>query len=95
MSRILIDVDEDTLAEAAKALGTTTKVATVNEALRQAAARSHARQAGHRLLRRLASNPDFADPGVMHGTRCHADYEAPDEAHDPGCEKYIDQNPAT
>jgi Arc/MetJ family transcription regulator len=37
--RTVIDVDDEALAEAAAELGTTTKVATVNEALRMAAAR--------------------------------------------------------
>jgi Arc/MetJ family transcription regulator len=35
MPKTLIDVDEDLLAEATTALGTTTKKDTVNEALRQ------------------------------------------------------------
>ncbi|GAA0731213.1 type II toxin-antitoxin system VapB family antitoxin [Dactylosporangium roseum] len=37
--RTVIDLDNDALADAAAELGTTTKVATVNEALRLAAAR--------------------------------------------------------
>jgi Arc/MetJ family transcription regulator len=37
--RTVIDVDDETLTEAARELGTTTKVATVNEALKLAAAR--------------------------------------------------------
>jgi Arc/MetJ family transcription regulator len=37
--RTVIDLDDDALADAAAELGTTTKVATVNEALRLAAAR--------------------------------------------------------
>jgi Arc/MetJ family transcription regulator len=37
--RTVIDLDDEALADAAAELGTTTKVATVNEALRLAAAR--------------------------------------------------------
>lgn len=37
--RTVIDIDDEALAEASAELGTTTKVATVNEALRLAAAR--------------------------------------------------------
>jgi Arc/MetJ family transcription regulator len=37
--RTVIDVDDEALADAAAELGTTTKVATVNQALRLAAAR--------------------------------------------------------
>ena len=37
--RTVIDLDDEALADAAAGLGTTTKVATVNEALRLAAAR--------------------------------------------------------
>jgi Arc/MetJ family transcription regulator len=37
--RTVIDLDDEALAEAAAELGTTTKVATVNEALRLVAAR--------------------------------------------------------
>jgi Arc/MetJ family transcription regulator len=37
--RTVIDIDDEALAEAAAELGTPTKVATVNEALRLAAAR--------------------------------------------------------
>jgi Arc/MetJ family transcription regulator len=44
VSRTLIDVDEDALARAASVLGTTTKVETVNRALRLVA-ESGARQA--------------------------------------------------
>lgn len=40
MSRTLLDVDDDALARAASVLGTSTKVDTVNHALRLVAARS-------------------------------------------------------
>jgi len=39
MTRTLIDIDDDALAAAAKELGTTTKVATVNRALAEVVAR--------------------------------------------------------
>jgi Arc/MetJ family transcription regulator len=39
MTKTLIDIDDDALAAAAKELGTTTKVATVNRALAEIAAR--------------------------------------------------------
>lgn len=41
--RTVIDVDDEALTEAARELGTTTKVATVNEALKLAAARRRTR----------------------------------------------------
>ena len=41
MSRTLIDVDDDALAEAATVLGTTTKVETVNRALQLVARGGH------------------------------------------------------
>jgi Arc/MetJ family transcription regulator len=44
MGKTLIDVDEDLLAEATTALGTTTKKDTVNEALRQAVESSRERR---------------------------------------------------
>jgi len=39
MARTLIDIDDEALAAAAEVLGTTTKVATVNKALAEIAAR--------------------------------------------------------
>jgi len=44
MPKTLIDVDEELLAEATTALGTTTKKDTVNEALRQAVDNSRERR---------------------------------------------------
>ncbi|MGQ0777420.1 MAG: type II toxin-antitoxin system VapB family antitoxin [Pseudonocardiales bacterium] len=41
--RTVIDVDDEALTEAARELGTTTKVATVNKALKLAAARRRTR----------------------------------------------------
>ncbi|MEU7822273.1 type II toxin-antitoxin system VapB family antitoxin [Catellatospora sp. NPDC049133] len=50
--RTVIDIDDEALAEASAELGTTTKVATVNEALRLAAARRRTEEY-LRLLRDL------------------------------------------
>lgn len=58
-----IDLDEDALAAAAQALGTTTKKDTVNAALRQVAA-LHARQRAFEHWRDLGS-PDLLDSDVM------------------------------
>jgi Arc/MetJ family transcription regulator len=44
MSKVPIDVDDDLLAEAARALGTTTKKATVNGALADVARRARIRR---------------------------------------------------
>jgi Arc/MetJ family transcription regulator len=49
MPKILIDVDEDALAEASALLGTTTKKDTVNQALRETARRLRRAQALTRL----------------------------------------------
>jgi Arc/MetJ family transcription regulator len=47
MSRTVIDLDEEALAAAAEELGTTTKVETVNRALREIAARHRSHQFIH------------------------------------------------
>jgi Arc/MetJ family transcription regulator len=57
--RTVVDLDEDALAEATAELGTTTKVATVNEALRLAAARRRT-QAYLDLLAELDLSDDAA-----------------------------------
>jgi Arc/MetJ family transcription regulator len=65
--RTVIDLDDEALADAAAELGTTTKVATVNEALRLAAARR--RTAAYLDLLAeldLASSPDEI---LMRGVR--------------------------
>lgn len=62
MTRTLIDVDDDALAGAARELGTTTKVETINRALADVASR------GDRLafLDHLrTSEDDLGDDGVM------------------------------
>ena len=63
MAKTLIDIDEETLAAAQDALGTSTKKDTVNAALRAGAALA----ARRRDLQRLVSDglPDLADDQVM------------------------------
>lgn len=53
MSRTLVDVDDEALAAAMAVLGTTTKVATINAALRQVAE-------GDRRAQALRSEGDLA-----------------------------------
>ncbi len=62
MARTVIDVDDESLAAAAKVLGTSTKVETVNRALAEIAARK-ARLAFLDDLDEAAA--DLADPEVM------------------------------
>lgn len=64
MARTVIDVDDDSLRAAARVLGTTTKVATVNRALAEVAARE-ARLAFLDDLDEAAA--DLSDPEVMRG----------------------------
>lgn len=63
MSRTLIDVDDDLLGQAAQALGTGTKKATVNAALAEVVKAEQRR----RHLDRLVDGglPDLSDPEVM------------------------------
>jgi len=58
MPKTLVDVDEDLLAEASSALGTSTKKDTVNSALRLAVTESRARRE-----RALATLQEIADQG--------------------------------
>ena len=60
MTRTTIDIDEKTLDAAAKQLGTTTKVETVNAALAFAANRSKRARAFADPL--MWGSPDLADP---------------------------------
>lgn len=53
--RTLIDVDENALAVAAKALGTKTKKDTVNQALREVGRR----EVRSRMLDRFTDDPDY------------------------------------
>lgn len=62
MARTLLDIDEDALAAAMAELGTKTKVATVNAALREVADR----RTRVRLLDDLDVS-DLDDPDVMSG----------------------------
>lgn len=64
MARTVIDVDDENLQAAARVLGTTTKVATVNRALAEVAARE-ARLAFLDDLDQAAA--DLSDPEVMRG----------------------------
>jgi Arc/MetJ family transcription regulator len=64
MTRTVIDIDDDSLEAAKRALGTSTKVETVNRALAEVAARE-TRLAFLDDLDRAAV--DLADPEVMRG----------------------------
>jgi Arc/MetJ family transcription regulator len=64
MARTLIDIDDEALAAAAEVLGTTTKVATVNRALKEVATRPQ-RLAFLDTLDACAE--DLGDDGVMSG----------------------------
>jgi Arc/MetJ family transcription regulator len=64
VARTLIDIDDQALAAAAEVLGTKTKVATVNRALVEIAARRQ-RLAFLEVLDESA--PDLSDPEVMRG----------------------------
>jgi Arc/MetJ family transcription regulator len=63
MSTTRIELDQELLAQAADILGTTTKKATVNEALRRVVQL----EARRRHLEELAAGalPDLSDPAVM------------------------------
>ena len=65
MTKTLIDIDDEYLAAAQQALGTTTKKDTVNAALREVTALA----ARRRDLQRLTSRglPDLEDEDVMQG----------------------------
>ncbi|MGH3738269.1 MAG: type II toxin-antitoxin system VapB family antitoxin [Micromonosporaceae bacterium] len=52
MTKILVDVDDQALADAAEVLGTTTKKDTVNTALREIARRNRRAEAHARLVER-------------------------------------------
>lgn len=63
MAKTLIDIDEQALARAQNALGTTTKKETVNEALAEVAALAARRRDLARLRNDALS--DLRDPQVM------------------------------
>lgn len=64
MSRTVIDIDDDALEVAMAELGTTTKVDTVNKALREVARyRAERRSKALDVFDRIASNLDGFDRG--------------------------------
>ncbi|MGH3518858.1 MAG: type II toxin-antitoxin system VapB family antitoxin [Haloechinothrix sp.] len=67
MARTTIDVDDETLAVAARELGTTSKVETVNAALAYVANRRKRAEAFDDPL--IWGSPDLADPDVMREAR--------------------------
>lgn len=64
MSRTLIDIDDDLLGEAARALGTSTKKDTVTQALQHTVDEARAKRA--EALRQLQ---EMADEGAFHFDR--------------------------
>jgi Arc/MetJ family transcription regulator len=63
MAKTLIEIDDEYLAAAKQALGTTTKKDTVNAALREVAALAARRRDLHRLT--SGGLPDLEDEDVM------------------------------
>ena len=63
MAKTLIEIDDEYLAAAQQALGTTTKKDTVNAALREVAALAARRRDLHRLT--SGGLPDLEDEDVM------------------------------
>lgn len=66
MSRTMIDIDDVALAAAQARLGTTTKVQTVNEALRRAAT-LQSQEATARAMIALLGASEIDVPGVVDG----------------------------
>ncbi len=69
MAKMLIDIDEELLADAAEVFGTKTKKDTVNAALRFVAER---RRSVEEILNDpygFGVGPDIGDPEVMRGAR--------------------------
>ena len=66
MSRTVIDIDDEALAAAQARLGTSTKVQTVNEALRRAASLP-SQEPTARAIIALLSHSDIDNPEVMEG----------------------------
>lgn len=64
MTRTVVDIDDGALAAAAEELGTSTKVATVNRALAEIAARPKRRRFLDQLGR---ADDDLGDAEVMRG----------------------------
>jgi len=65
MTKTLIDIDDELLADASSALGTRTKKDTVHSALTEAVALARRRE--HLALLRAGRLPDLNDPQVMEG----------------------------
>lgn len=63
MTKRLVDIDDDVLASAREALGTTTLKATVHAALAEAATAALRRRAVERMIN--DGLPDLRDPDVM------------------------------
>ena len=63
MSITQIDIDQDLLDQAAEILGTSTKKATVNEALRQIVDQAIRRKHVEELA--AGALPDLSDPAIM------------------------------
>ena len=69
MSRTVIDVDDEALAEAARHLGTTTKKDTVNAALREIGDRRRRAAAIARMREMVADGEiDFDEPRDSHSS---------------------------
>ncbi|MFJ3959348.1 type II toxin-antitoxin system VapB family antitoxin [Streptomyces sp. NPDC090036] len=66
MSRTVIDLDDDALAEAAQLLGTTTKKDTVNAALREIADRRR-RAAAIERMRQMVDEGEIDFGAIGHG----------------------------
>lgn len=71
MTRTVIDIDDKTLAIAARVLGTKTKVATVNAALADVAQRDAQLEAIRYIAR---GSKDLANPEVMKGASRSFDF---------------------
>lgn len=67
--KTMIDIDEEALAAAAEALGTKTKKATVNAALRLAGVRQLRLAELMSDVRNLGVGSDIGDPEIMAGAR--------------------------
>lgn len=64
MSRTVVDIDDETFAAAQARLGTSTKVQTVNEALRRAATAPSQAATAHAMIALLGAS-GIDDPGYM------------------------------
>ncbi|MFJ2753290.1 type II toxin-antitoxin system VapB family antitoxin [Streptomyces sp. NPDC087297] len=76
MSRTVIDLDDDALAEAAQLLGTTTKKDTVNAALREIADRRR-RAAAIERMRQMVDEGEIDFGAIGYGTIGHGGTDGP------------------